>query len=140
MMIGKRLRTIRESRNMSQGEVESQTGLLRCYISRVENGHTVPSLETLEKFARALGVRMYELMYDGASPPSAPKQKATQASRNWESTPAGIRFLEKISRLMRQIDSSDRSLILHLAEKVVKRVPESRTTRQGTARSVAAGG
>ena len=56
MIIGDRLREIREQKKMSQGDIERLTGLLRCYISRVENGHTVPAVETLEKFARALDV------------------------------------------------------------------------------------
>ena len=46
LMIGERLRTIRESKNLSQGDIEKRTGMLRCYTSRVENGHTVPSIET----------------------------------------------------------------------------------------------
>ena len=54
---------------LSQGDTEERTGLLRCYISRVENGHTTPALETLEKFARALGVPLYQLFYDGDKPP-----------------------------------------------------------------------
>ena len=53
MIIGDQLRAIREEKKLSQGEIEKRTGLLRCYISRVENGHTVPAVETLEKFARA---------------------------------------------------------------------------------------
>ena len=65
MMIGDRLRVMREGKNISQGEVEKRTGLLRCYISRVENGHTVPAVETLEKFARALEIPLYQLFYDG---------------------------------------------------------------------------
>ena len=56
MIIGDHLRAIREEKKLSQGEIEKRTGLLRCYISRVENGHTVPAVETLEKFARALEV------------------------------------------------------------------------------------
>jgi transcriptional regulator with XRE-family HTH domain len=58
---GERLRDLREEKNMSQGDVEKRTGLLRCYISRVENGHTVPSVETLEKLARALEIPTYRL-------------------------------------------------------------------------------
>jgi transcriptional regulator with XRE-family HTH domain len=54
MVIGDRLKTLRESKNLSQGDIEKRTGLLRCYVSRVENGHTVPSLETLEKFMGSL--------------------------------------------------------------------------------------
>jgi transcriptional regulator with XRE-family HTH domain len=42
MIIGVRLRELREQKQFSQGDIEKRTGLLRCYISRVENGHTVP--------------------------------------------------------------------------------------------------
>ncbi len=72
MIIGDRLRVLREQKQFSQGEIEKRTGLLRCYISRVENGHTVPAVETLEKFARALEVPMYQLFYDGEEPPKLP--------------------------------------------------------------------
>src|ERR1700730_12170348 len=78
LIIGERLRALREEKQFSQGEVEKRTGLLRWYISRVEHGHTVPALETLEKFARALEVPMYRLFYDGENPlklPSLPKRK-----------------------------------------------------------------
>ena len=51
MIIGERLKGLREAKKLSQGDIETQMGLIRCYTSRVENGHTVPSLETLEKFA-----------------------------------------------------------------------------------------
>ena len=61
MIIGQRLRQIREQKKMSQADIERETGLLRCYISRVENGHTVPTVETLQKFAYALEVPMYQL-------------------------------------------------------------------------------
>src|SRR5260370_42574330 len=71
MIIGERLRVLREQKNFSQGEVEKRTGL-RCYISRVENGHTVPAVKTLEKFARALEVPMYQLFYDGEERPRMP--------------------------------------------------------------------
>ena len=64
MNIGDRLRALREQKKFSQGDIEKRTGLLRCYISRVENGHAVPAIETLEKFARALEVPVYHLVYD----------------------------------------------------------------------------
>ena len=70
MIIGDRLRALREEKKRSQGDIEKRTGLLRCYISRVENGHTVPAIETLEKMARAFEVPMYELFYDGEEPPN----------------------------------------------------------------------
>jgi transcriptional regulator with XRE-family HTH domain len=69
MMIGERLKAIRITKNLSQGVIEARTGLLRCYIPRVENGHTTPSVETLEKLARGLDVPMYQLFYDGEGPP-----------------------------------------------------------------------
>lgn len=72
MLIGKKLREIREAKNLSQGDIEQRTGLLRCYTSRVENGHTVPSVETLEKYARALEVPLYRLFYDGDGPAEKP--------------------------------------------------------------------
>jgi transcriptional regulator with XRE-family HTH domain len=64
MVIGKRLKTLREQKKMSQGDIEKRTGLTRCYISRVENGRTVPSVDTMEKMARGLELPMYRLFTD----------------------------------------------------------------------------
>src|SRR5882762_6176988 len=61
MVIGNRLKELRESKQLSQGDIEKRTGLLRCYISRDENGQTVPADETLEKMARALEIPIYRL-------------------------------------------------------------------------------
>ena len=72
MIIGERLRAVREEKQLSQEDIEKRTGLLRCYISRVENGHTIPAIETLEKLARALEVPLYQLFYDGEEPPKIP--------------------------------------------------------------------
>ena len=72
MIIGIRLRKLREERKLSQGDIEKRTGLLRCYISRVENGHTVPSLETLERLAAAMEIPLYQLFYEGERPPDLP--------------------------------------------------------------------
>jgi transcriptional regulator with XRE-family HTH domain len=68
MAIGDRLRALREEKKFTQGDIEKRTGLLRAYISRVENGHTVPAIETLEKFARALEVRRVSSSAEIASP------------------------------------------------------------------------
>ena len=75
MLIGVRLLSIREEKNLPQGDIEKRTGLLPCYISRVENDHTVPAVETIEKFARALEVPVYQLFYDGEKRPDLPKRK-----------------------------------------------------------------
>ena len=83
MVICDRLRVLREEKKLSQGDIEKRTGLLRCYISRVENGHTVPTVETLEKMARALEVPLYRLFYDGDAPPkleNLPKRKTPTTS------------------------------------------------------------
>ena len=68
MVIGDRLRELRETTNLSQGDIEKRTGLLRCYVSRVENGHTVPNIETLEKLAAAFEVPLWKIFYEGSVP------------------------------------------------------------------------
>jgi transcriptional regulator with XRE-family HTH domain len=69
MDIATRLQELRAAKSLSQSAIEKCTGLLRCYISRVENGHTVPSLETLEKLAGALEVELYQLFVSGEGKP-----------------------------------------------------------------------
>jgi transcriptional regulator with XRE-family HTH domain len=78
MVIADRLRALREEKKLSQGDIEKRTGLLRCYISRVENGHTVPAIETLEKLARAMEIPMYQLFYDGEEPPKLSRSGSPQ--------------------------------------------------------------
>src|SRR5262252_5752202 len=95
MYIADRLRDLRESKNLSQGDIEKRTGLLRCYISRVENGHTVPAIETLEKIACALECPLYQLFYDGEEPPVLPNLPKRRSSDDiaWGSTGKEARFL-----------------------------------------------
>jgi transcriptional regulator with XRE-family HTH domain len=122
MIIGDRLRILREHKKFSQGEIEKRTGLLRCYISRVENGHTVPAVETLEKFARALEVPMYQLFYDGDEPPKGanfPRRKMS-ASMAWGDSGKDARTLEKFRQLLSKADDADRRLLLFMAKKMVK--------------------
>lgn len=85
MLLGDRLRAIRESKHMSQGDIEKLTGLLRCYLSRVECGHTVPSVETLVKLAGALEVPLYELFYEAEGKPKSPKLTGLRGAHdlNW---------------------------------------------------------
>jgi transcriptional regulator with XRE-family HTH domain len=80
LIISDRLRGLREEKKLSQGDIEKRTGLLRCYISRVENGHTVPAIETLEKLARAMEIPMYQLFYDGDEPPKLPNLPKRKSS------------------------------------------------------------
>ncbi len=122
MIIGDRLRALREQKQFSQGEIEKRTGLLRCYISRVENGHTVPAVETLEKFARALEVPLYQIFYDGEEPPqpSTPPKRRLGAAIVWGDSGKDARTLAKFRHLLSRADESDRRLLLFMAKKMVK--------------------
>ena len=123
MMIGDRLRFVREQKNLSQGDVEKRTGLLRCYISRVENGHTVPAVETIEKFARALQVPMYQLFYDGDKPPelsNLPKRR-TANDMVWGNSGKDARFLTRFRGLLSKTTEKDRKLLLSMAQKLASK-------------------
>ena len=120
MIIGDQLRAMREEKQLSQGDIEKRTGLLRCYISRVENGHTVPAIETLEKMARALEVPMYRLFYDGEEPPKLPNLPKRKSSDDiaWGSSGKDARFLSKLRRLLGKAEEADRKLLLYMAQKM----------------------
>jgi transcriptional regulator with XRE-family HTH domain len=127
MIIGDRLRAMREEKKLSQGDIEKRTGLLRCYISRVENGHTVPAIETLEKIARALECPLYQLFYDGEEPPklpNLPKRKSTNDVA-WGSAGKEARYLNKLRRLLSKSDETDRKLLLQTAQKMSLRRPRT---------------
>ena len=122
MIIGDRLRTLREDKKLSQGDIEKRTGLLRCYISRVENGHTVPAIETLEKMARAFNVPLYQLFYDGEEPPALPdllKQKSSEEPA-WGSSGKEARYLKKLRGLLAKTDEEKRKLVLYMVQKMVR--------------------
>jgi transcriptional regulator with XRE-family HTH domain len=122
MIIGERLRALREEKKFSQGEIEKRTGLLRCYISRVENGHTVPAVETLEKFARALEVPMYELFYEGEEPPKLTDLSKRKAdSKLFGASGKDARVLERFRMLLSQTDAKDQSILLVTAQKMARR-------------------
>jgi transcriptional regulator with XRE-family HTH domain len=125
MVIGDRLRSIREDKKLSQGDIEKRTGLLRCYGSRVENGHTVPAVETIEKFARALEVPMYQLFYDGNKPPELPNlpKRRTADDIIWGSTGKDARYLAKFRRLLGRTTERDRNLLLSIAQKIAVKKP-----------------
>jgi len=123
MIIGDRLREMREGKKLSQGDIEKRTGLLRCYISRVENGHTVPAIETLEKMARALECPLYQLFYEGEEPPKLPTLLKRKSSEEiaWGSTGKEAHYLHKFRRLLGKTEESDRKLLLYMAQKMANR-------------------
>jgi transcriptional regulator with XRE-family HTH domain len=122
MVIGDRLKELREQKKFSQGDIEKRTGLLRCYVSRVENGHTVPAVETLEKFARALEVPVYQLFYDGEEPPKVPTLIKRKSSDDlaWGSSGKDAKFLNKLRRLLGKASEDDRKLILYTLQKMAR--------------------
>ncbi|HEV2351281.1 MAG TPA: helix-turn-helix domain-containing protein [Terriglobia bacterium] len=122
MIIGLKLREIREKKGLSQGDIEKATGLLRCYTSRVENGHTVPSLSTLEKYAGALEVKLYELFYSGDEPAAAYSPSSLKGLPDLAGPKgAEARFQLKLERLLRKMEESDRKVLLNLAAKLADR-------------------
>jgi transcriptional regulator with XRE-family HTH domain len=125
MSIGARIRTLREQKGLSQGDIERMTGLLRCYTSRVENGHTVPSLETLERFASALDVPLYRLFFAGEDmPPTAnlsPRKTLEELAESDGKQGEDARFLLKLKTMLDRVTESDRQVVLALAKKLATR-------------------
>lgn len=123
MVIGERLREFRKAKKLSQVDVQRRTGLLRGYISRVENGRTVPTIETLEKLAGAFEVPMYQLFYEGEVPPkfaNVPKLHSTDRIA-WGSAGKEARFLNRLRSLLGKTSEENRKLVLYMAQKVARR-------------------
>ena len=108
MKIGTTIRALRLQKGLSQGDIEKKTGLLRCYLSRVENGHTVPSLDTLSKIAISLDVPIAQFFADD----SLGRQLNTQQLSDDE-----LRFLTQIRRYSTNLNESDRKLLLAMVKK-----------------------
>ena len=123
MIIGERLRTLREEKKFSQGVIDERPGLLRCYISGVENGHTVPAVETLEKFARALEVPVYQIFYDGEEPPEPPKPLKSKNGNDvaWGGKGKDARLLANFRRVFSRMEAGDLRMVLFMAQKMARR-------------------
>ena len=123
MTIGERLRVLREERKFSQRDIATKTGLLRCNVSRVENRHTFPSVRTLEKYARALEVPMYQLFYKGGGPPKLPNppKRRTTDDILWGNSGKDALMLASFCRLFSRMKEDDRKILFLIAQKMVKR-------------------
>ena len=121
MIIGDRLRLLREEKNLSQGDIEERTGLLRSYLSRVENGHTIPSVETLEKIVRAMSMQLYQLLYDGPEPPDLPIPSGKASRDSWGSWGKDARSLAKLRRYLSQMTPRDRRILMAVVSQLLKR-------------------
>jgi transcriptional regulator with XRE-family HTH domain len=133
MMIGQRLRKIREEKGLSHGDVQHASGLLRCYISRVEHEHTVPSLETLERFADALDVPLYRLFLAGdglsATPHLTPRRSLEELADEAGASGSEARLLLKLRECIGRMSEPDRAFLLDFAHKLA--TPEGGPTTSG---------
>jgi len=119
MIVGERIRALREEKKLTRGDLQERTGLQRTYIWRVENGYTVPAVETLEKFARGLKVPMYKFFYEGKKPPTPVRMDAN--SGLWGTAGRQRKMFRHFLRYLAEIDESERSLLLYLAEEMARR-------------------
>jgi len=111
MDIGKRLYEARTAKGLSQGDIEKRTGLLRCYTSRVENGHTVPSIETLERMAKALEIETYQLFLGGNKEPEAIAAGSSAAPDTRES---------KLIATFRKLNQKDQEFVIGVVRKLAE--------------------
>jgi len=121
MLIGERLREMRESKSLTQGDLEQRTGLFRSYTSRVENGHSVPSIATLERYARALEIPVYRFFYDGSRAPKNPRLAAGKPEVEWGARGSDRRELRLFARLLSQLDDRNRRLLMEMATRMANR-------------------
>ncbi len=121
MIIGDRLRALREAKHWSQNELQKRSGFARTYISGVENGHMTPSVKSLEKWARALKVPLYELLYEGEKLPKVPRFPKLAAGGNLWSSRKETRFLIRLCRLLAKMSESDRKLLFFAAQRMARR-------------------
>jgi transcriptional regulator with XRE-family HTH domain len=121
MLIGHRWRELREQAKLSQGEMAERTGFLQGYVSDVESGRSVPSIEAFRKVARALQIPIDWLFYDGENPPalvSLPKRKAAIAS---DGSGEHARWLARLRRALNDAASkSDRKLMTSVIQNLTK--------------------
>lgn len=133
MGVGARLRQLRQEKNLSQGDITESTGLARSYISRVEHGHTVPSVETLHRFAAALGVPLYKIFYRSEDslvrPLRGPERSPEHLASEEGSGAEEARFLLKMREFSGKMDESERALLLQFARKLVHNHPRHREPR-----------
>jgi transcriptional regulator with XRE-family HTH domain len=121
MEIGTRIRELREAKNLSQGDIERRTGLVRAYTSRVEHGHIVPSIETLEKYAHALEIPLYRLFTD-EDPVKVPKLlSAGKVDRMWGASGKEWSELRKFAKALSRMNDQQRRLLLAMAQRMAGR-------------------
>ena len=121
MLIGQKLREIREAKKMSQVEIAEATGLVQPYVSRVENGHTIPGVETLEKWASALRIPLYQILYDGEEPPKPLKLSGNHQNALWGNSGRQMHDLKRLRQYLAKMNEQERELLLSLAGRMATR-------------------
>lgn len=129
MLIGQKLREIREAKKMSQVEIAEATGLVQPYVSRVENGHTIPGVETLEKWASAMKIPLYQILYDGEEPPKPLKLSGNHQRELWGNSGRQMHDLKRLRQYLAKMNEEERELLLLLAGRMATR------SRHGTEES-----
>ena len=121
MLIGQKLRDIREAKKISQVEIAQATGLVQPYVSRVENGHTIPGVDTLEKWASALGIPLYQILYEGEEPPKPLKLSGNHHRELWGSSGRQMHDLKRLRGYLAKMSAGERELLMSLAGRMATR-------------------
>lgn len=126
MLIGERIRQLREERGLSRADIEQASGLVRSYICRVELGQVIPSLEALERFAAALEVPLYWLFYVGDADSGSAYPRPT-AKKPLEAEPSDgeARLLMKLAQLTGTRVKAGPAFLLDLARQLALGKPEN---------------
>jgi transcriptional regulator with XRE-family HTH domain len=121
MQVGAKLRELRIAKNLSQGDIEKRTGLFRCYTSRVENGYTVPTIGTLEKYASALEVPLYRFFTDEVSVKVMKLPQLEEDSSLWGNRGKERDAFQTLAKALSRMDEQDRKLLLNMAQGMARR-------------------
>ena len=96
------VRDLRHVRNLSQRQLAGRMGVPRTYISKIENGKAMPTLNSLDRLARALDVDISALLRD------APTRHSNETAMLMNDP-----FLAEIAQYTSQLDSLQRSIFLN---------------------------
>jgi transcriptional regulator with XRE-family HTH domain len=119
MVIGDRIKQLREQKDMSQGDIASRTGLLRCYLSRLENSHTTPSIQTVEKLAHAFEIPLYMLFHDGETTAVVPTLRHTDEGL-WGASGEDAETLREFRVCLSKMSAKNRRVLVLMAGKLAR--------------------
>lgn len=97
-LLGRRIKELRKMRGLSQEELSEKVDIDPKHLSRIEVGRGFPSLDTLEKIAKALNVEMKDFFEFAHEAKSAKELMRTLESLTKETDEERLRLLVKIAR------------------------------------------